>query len=199
MLRQIFQLKRVLTWAAALAALVAVVAPASAAVIQQTSFGISGAFNIPSGSHLGNTDSITIAHGGAIIVTAEDNYDLAGLVTWGQPGTLKNIPSLSAFTPIASYLTLSSGVSLDLNELQIVGRSGPTPGFLNLFGRGILHAPGFDATEALFSWTGTTTDNLSFTFAVHTSAVPEPLPIAMMGFGLIALAWVRRRQLNARL
>lgn len=199
MLRQLFQLKRLFAMAAALAALVTVSVPASAAVIQQTSFGISGAFNIPSGSHLGNTDAITIGNGGTIIVTAADTFDLAGIVNWGQLGTLKNIPSLTAFTPIASYLTLSSGVSLDLNELNIVSRTGPTPGFLNLFGRGILHAPGFDATEALFSWSGTTTDNMSFTFSVHTSAVPEPLPVALLGLGLLAVVWMRRREIAARL
>ncbi len=199
MLRQLFQLKRLLTWAAAVAALVTVSLPAAAAVIQQTSFGISGAFHIPSGSHLGNTDAISIANGGAIIVTAADTFDLAGIVNWGQMGTLKNIPSLTAFTPIAGYLTLSSGVSLDLNELNIVSRTGPTPGFLNLFGRGILHAPGFDATEALFSWAGTTTDNMSFTFSVHTSAVPEPLPVALLGLGVFALAWMRRRETMAHL
>jgi hypothetical protein len=199
MLRQIFQLKRLFAMAAALAALVTVSVPASAAVIQQTSFGISGAFNIPSGSHLGNTDAITIANNGTIIVTAPDTFDLAGIVNWGQLGTLKNIPSLAAFTPISGYLTLSSGVSLDLNELSIVSRTGPTPGFLNLFGRGILHAPGFDATEALFSWSGTTTDNMSFTFSVHTSAVPEPLPVALLGLGLLSLVWMRRRELTARL
>lgn len=198
MLRHLFQFKRVLTWAAALAALMTVSLPASAAVIQHTSFGISGAFNIPSGSHLGNTDSITIGNGGAIIVTAADSYDLAGIVNWGQMGTLKNIPSLTAFAPIMGYLTLASGVSLDLNELSIVSRTGPTPGFLNLFGRGVLHAPGFDATEALFSWSGTTTDNMSFTFSVHTSAVPEPLPVALLGLGLLAVVWMRRRDLTSR-
>jgi hypothetical protein len=199
MLRQLFQLKRLLALAVALTALVTVSPTASAAIIQKTSFGISGAFNIPSGSHLGNTDAISIGNGGAIIVTAADTFDLAGIVNWGQMGTLKNIPSLTAFTPIMSYLTLSSGVSLDLNELHIVSRTGPTPGFLNLFGRGILHAPGFEATEALFSWAGTTTDNLSFTFSVHTSAVPEPLPVALLGLGLLAVVWMRRREITSRI
>ncbi len=199
MLRQFFQLKRIFTWAAAAAALIAISLPASAAVIQQTSFGISGAFQIPSGQHLGNADAITIGNGGTIIVTQADPYDLAGVVNFGQVGTLQNIPSLSAFTPIMGYLTLASGVSLDLLSLSIVDRQGPTPGFLNLFGRGTLHAPGFDATEGLFSWAGTTTDNLTFTFSVHTSAVPEPVPVALLGLGLLGVVYMRRRQLTARI
>jgi hypothetical protein len=198
MFRQFFQLKRIFALAAALATVVTISPPATADVIQETSFGIGGAFNIPSGFHLGNTDTITIANGGAIFVTSGDAYDLAGVVTFGQTGTLQNIPSLSAFTPIMGFLTLSSGVSLDLTELHIGDRQGPTPGFLDLFGRGILHAPGFDATEGLLTWTGTTSDNRGFTFAVHTSAVPEPVPVALLGLGLIALFTLRRRQLTAR-
>jgi hypothetical protein len=198
MFRQFFLLKRIFTWAAALATVVTLAMPASAAVIQQTSFGIGGAFKIPAGQHLGTTDSITIGNGGTIIVTQADTYDLAGIVTWGQLGTLQNIPSITAFAPIAGFLTLASGVSLDLNELHIVSRQGPAPGFLNLFGRGILHAPGFDATEALFTWSGTTSDNLGFTFAVHTSAVPEPVPVALMGLGLLGVAFLRRRQQATR-
>lgn len=199
MFRQFFQLKPILALAAALAALVTVSLPASAAVIQRTSFGIGGAFNIPSGTHLGNTDTITIANGGSIFVTSGDPFDLAGIVTFGQTGTLQSIPSLSAFTPIMGFLTLSSGVSLDLTELHIGDRQGPTPGFLDLYGRGTLHAPGFDATDGLFTWTGTTSDNQGFTFAVHTSAVPEPVPVALLGLGLIALVALRRRQLTARI
>lgn len=199
MFRQLFQLKRIFTLAAALAAAVAVCDPAAAAPIQKTSFGIAGAFNIPAGEHLGTTDSITIANGGAIIVTAGDTFDLAGIVNWGQMGTLKDIPSLTAFAPIAGFLTLASGVSLDLDELHIVSRTGPTPGFLNLFGRGILHAPGFDPTEGLLTWTGTTSDNMSFVFAVHTSAVPEPVPVALMALGLLAIAATSRRKRAATL
>jgi hypothetical protein len=199
MLRQFYQLKRLFTWAAAFTALLAISLPASAAVIQKTSFGIAGAFKIPPGMHLGTTDSITIANDGTIIVTAADPYDLAGIVTYGQTGTLQDIPSLSAFTPIVGFLSLTSGVSLDLMTLTIIDRQGPTPGFLNLFGRGILHAPGFDPTEGLFTWSGTTSDNLSFTFAVHASAVPEPVPVALLGLGLLAIVYLRRRELTARI
>lgn len=164
---------------------------ASAATINFASFGIGGAFDLPVGSHLGNTNSIFIGNGGTITVTQGDIGDLSGMINFGQLGTLADIPSLSAFTPISNYLTLSSGVSLDLNTIAVNSQSGPTPGFINISGNGILHAPGYDPTEAKFSFTGTTTDNESFVLAVHTS-VPEPLPVALLGLGLIGVFMTRR-------
>src|SRR6185369_2437195 len=111
----------------------------------------------------------------------------------------QGIPNLSAFTPIANFLTLATGVSLDLNTLNIDGRSGGPPGFLNLSGRGVLHAPGFDATPGLFSWSGTTTDNLTFSFAVESSTVPEPFSLGLLGLGLTGIALRRRVMQKAAL
>lgn len=168
---------------------------ADAATINFASFGIGGAFALPAGTHLGNTDAIFIGNGGAIIVTQGDIGDLSGLITFGQSGTLADIPSLSSFTPISGYLTLGSGVSLDLNSITVNSASGPAPGFLNISGNGTLHAPGFDPTEAKVTWTGTTSDNQSFTLALHTS-VPEPLSVALLGLGLLGVFFTTRRAMN---
>lgn len=164
---------------------------ADAATINFASFGIGGAFALPAGTHLGNTDSIFIGNGGAIVVTQGDIGDLSGIINFGDSGTLADIPSLSSFTPISGYLSLDSGVSLDLNSITINSRSGPAPGFLNISGDGTLHAPGFDPTEAKVTWTGTTSDNQSFTLALHTS-VPEPLSVALLGLGLLGVFFSRR-------
>jgi len=171
---------------------------AQAAPIGHTSFGITGAFSIPTGTNLGTTNSITIKNGGFIFVTAPDTFDLSGLIHFGDTGILKNLPDLAGFTPIASFLSLSSGVSLDLNSLTIISRGGPTPGFLNLSGNAVLHAPGFDATSGVFSWSGTTSDNLTFSFAVAASAetqpqpVPEPLSLGLLSAGLLGVSFGRR-------
>ncbi len=165
---------------------------ADAATINFASFGIGGAFSLPAGSHLGNTNSLIIGNGGVITVTQGDIGALSGVINFGNSGTLADIPSLSAFTPIANYLTLNGGtIKLDLNTLQVNSQSGPTPGYINLGGNGTLHAPGYDPTDAKFSFTGTTTDNTTFVLAVHTS-VPEPLPIALLGLGLLGLFFSRR-------
>lgn len=169
---------------------------ADAAMISSASFGIGGAFNLPSGTHLGNTDAIFIGNGGAIVVTQGDIGALSSLINFGDSGTLADIPSLSSFTPITGYLTLGGGVSLDLNSITVNAQSGPAPGFLNISGQGTLHAPGYDPTEAQVTWTGTTSDNQSFVLALHTS-VPEPITIALLGLGLVALAYSRRMKPQA--
>ena len=175
----------------ALGAAFAVTPSADAATINFASFGIGGAFSLPTGTHLGNTNSIFIGNGGAIVVTQGDIGDLSSLIHFNDTGTLRDIPSLSAFTPISGYLTLGSGVSLDLNAITVNAATGPTPGFLNISGDGVLHAPGFDATEADITWTGTTSDNLSFVLALHTS-VPEPISVALLGLGLLGVFFSRR-------
>lgn len=175
----------------ALGAAFAFTPTADAAPINFASFGIGGAFSLPAGTHLGNTDAVYIGNGGAIVVTQGDIGDLSGLINFGGTGTLADIPSLSSFAPITGYLTLGSGVTLDLNSITVHSQAGPAPGYLNISGMGVLHAPGFDPTEAKVTWTGTTSDNQSFTLALHTS-VPEPLSLALLGLGLLGVFFSRR-------
>jgi hypothetical protein len=175
----------------AIGAALAVTPSADAATINFASFGIGGAFSLPAGDHLGNTDSIFIGNGGSILVTQGDIGDLSGLIHYGDAGMLKDIPSLSAFTPISGYLQLNSGVTVDLTTLNVGDRGGPTPGFIDLYGNATVHAPGFDATDAKYSFSGTTSDNKGFVLAMQTS-VPEPLPIALLGLGLLGVFFSRR-------
>jgi hypothetical protein len=178
-------------------------AEAQAVPIANTSFGITGGFTVPSGTHLGNTDAIFMTNGGLISVTSPDMLDLAGIVNFGDTGTLQDIPSISSFSSISGYISLSNGVSVDLNSLNLWAQIGPTPGFINLYGDAVIHAPGFDATAGVITITGTSSDNQSFAIGVTTSAqaplvapVPEPISIALVGFGMLA-AWQVSRRRNA--
>jgi hypothetical protein len=191
-------IRKLATAAGTLAVAITMSVTAQAAPIGHTSFGVAGGFQITSGTDLGNTNSFMITNSGAVVVTAADPYDLAALIQVGGTGTLQGIPNLSAFTPIANFLQLATGVAIDLNTLMIDSRSGGPPGFLNLKGQGFLRAPGFDATPGIFSWTGTTTDNLTFSFAVEASNnVPEPVSIALLGLGLAGIALMNRKRLGA--
>ena len=186
-------LRKLTTAAGALAVAITMSVAAHAAPIGHTSFGVGGGFTLTTGADLGNANSFAITNGGAVTVTASDPYDLTGLITVGGTGTLQGISNLTSFTPITNFLLLATGVAIDLNTLTIDGRSGGPPGFLNLKGQGILRAPGFDPTAGIFSWTGTTTDNLTFSFAVEASNnVPEPFSLGLLGLGLTGIALRRR-------
>lgn len=173
---------------------------AQAAPITNTSFGFTGAFDPAPGTNLGNTTGIFVANGGQITVTAPGQGDLAGFITLGATGTMEDIPSFAGFTPIADFFTIN-GVSFDLNTFTVLGQTGPIPGFINAFGTGLLSAPGFDETMASISFTGTSIDNLTFTFGVTAGSasnpVPEPFSLGLLGLGLLG-AYAGRRKFEKR-
>lgn len=173
---------------------------AEAAPIMNASFGFTGAFDPAPGTHLGNTTGIFVANGGAITITDAGQFDLAAFLPVGTTGTLANIPSFAGFTPINDFFVIN-GVSFDLNTFTVLGQFGPIPGFINAMGSGVLSAPGFDDTAGNITFTGTSVNNLAFTFGVtagaQTMPVPEPFSVGLLGLGLFG-AYVGRRKFAKR-
>jgi hypothetical protein len=168
---------------------------AQAAPIMNASFGFTGAFDPAPGTHLGNTTGFFVANGGQITISEPGQFDLAGLLPLGTLGTMANIPSFAGFVPINDFFSIN-GVTFDLNTFTVVGQFGPNPGFINAMGSGILSAPGFDDTAANITLSGTSVNNLAFTFGVTADAhtpVPEPFSLGLLGLGLLG-AYVGRRK-----
>ena len=105
-------------------------------------------------------------------------------------------------SPVAPLWTLSfnSGndiYSFDLSSVQVT-RSNNS---LELFGKGILHATGFDDTVGYWDLTtqnasGNATITLNFSQDTQSAPVPEPGTMMLLGLGIFGLAIFGKRRMN---
>ena len=98
--------------------------------------------------------------------------------------------SLDSFIPVNDFFVVD-GWTLDLTSLAVIDGAN----FLNLEGAGVLTGHGFEATEAIWSFSAEIDTSYSMEVtAAGIPAVPVPAAIWLFGSGLIGLIGVARRK-----
>jgi hypothetical protein len=117
----------------------------------------------------------------------------------GAAGNLVNYTNFT-FNPFAGPIAPLWSVTIDGTlfefDLERINISLQTSTQLALAGTGTLHAPGFDATEFAWTFSGDSTGAI-LSFSAASFGVPEPSVVGLLGLGLIAMGavGVRRRSM----
>ena len=161
--------------------------------------------NNAAGSFAGSPWSFAIAIGanGTAVGIPAINFDLTA--TAARAGSLTAIYSINDLTygsgvhnvSVASLISSAwtSGVlwNVCVDDDNVLTKQSVCSGFLGL-GAGSLEIPNV-TLDGTFSLTiiGRIADSTSSRLAVSAAAVPEPDALLLLGSGLLALAWLRRR------
>jgi hypothetical protein len=119
--------------------------------------------------------------------------NVVGTIDGSPVGTGGVTANLDSFSAVNGFFVVE-GWTLDLSSLLV---NGPATGatFLNLSGAGVLTGHGFEATEAI--WTFSAENATSYSMKVTAEgipAVPVPAAIWLFGSGLLGLVGVARRK-----
>jgi len=144
------------------------------------------------GTGIATATGIDFSSGGFQIVLAGTG-DLAAVV--GTPAVFKNFAfdpflSPSPVVPLWSFSIGAVNYSFDLNAVTVSFQSGTQ---LVLSGSGVLHASGFEDTDADWDFTGNSGGTL-FSFSADNVAVPEATTVGLLGLGLIGLTAAGTKQ-----
>jgi hypothetical protein len=105
--------------------------------------------------------------------------------------------TIGSSTPNEWILTTAPGYTFDLTTS---GNFSANNMFLNIFGTGVVHAPGYENTPGTFTLTASRSGGngqVNFSFAASTSANPTPdggATALLLGAGLVGIGAVARRK-----
>lgn len=153
------------------------------------SFGIGGALTAtmaPLGTDLSDVTAISLS---SVFGSAVNGIGDASNVTFFSAGAGGSTVSLAGLVPNA-FFTIE-GWSFELTSLSIIDQESD---LLTLKGTGRLSGNGFDATDAIWSFSTRSLNSYGMSIETVITTVPVPAAVWLFGSGLIGLAGIARRK-----
>ncbi len=131
--------------------------------------------------------------GGVATGTATGSFQPAFSAGCFSCVTLTGFNFASFSGPVTVYDAII-GVNSTSFVITSIVSSSTADGFLSITADGYATETGFDNTAGVLKISSQGGENANVSFSATTAAVPEPLSLAMLGSGLVAMGLVRRKK-----